>query len=103
MKPISIQLYSVRELCKQDFFGTLKKIADIGYKGVEFHSLWDKTPVEVRKALDDLGLVASSTHGEFPTPNNLDKLVETANTLGYKHYVIPWLPATRFATPDDIK
>jgi sugar phosphate isomerase/epimerase len=65
--------------------------------------LWDKTPAEVRKVLDDLGLVASSAHGEFPTPGNLDKIVDAANTLGYKYYVIPWLPPERFATLDDVK
>ena len=103
MKPLSIQLYTVRELCQKDFFGTLKQIADIGYKGVEFHKLWDKPAAEVKKVLDDLGLVASSTHGDFPTPANFDAIVDTANTLGYKYYVIPWLPDKRFTTVEDVK
>ena len=34
--PISVQLYSVRDLVKNDFPGMLKKIADMGYVGVEF-------------------------------------------------------------------
>ena len=33
--PLGIQLYSVRENLATDFEGTLKKIAEIGYAGVE--------------------------------------------------------------------
>ena len=35
-KPIALQLYSVRFDMAEDFYGTLKKVADMGYDGVEF-------------------------------------------------------------------
>ena len=54
MKPISVQLYSVRQLAAEDFFGTLKKVADIGYKGVELASLHDHKASEVKKVISDL-------------------------------------------------
>ena len=34
-KPISVQLYSLREESKTDFPGVLKFVAQAGYKGVE--------------------------------------------------------------------
>ena len=47
--PIAIQLYSVRDALKENFKGTMKKIADLGYDGVEF--AWEfggMEPEEVR-------------------------------------------------------
>ena len=34
-KPIALQLYSVREALAQDWLGTLARVAEIGYVGVE--------------------------------------------------------------------
>ena len=31
-----LQLYTVRDYMEEDFFGTIKKAAEIGFKGVEF-------------------------------------------------------------------
>lgn len=83
MKPISIQLYSVREAAAEDFPGVLQKMADIGYKGVETAGLHDYAPAEVRRMLDDLGLVCSSAHGPVPSKDNIQELVDTAGALGY--------------------
>ena len=35
MKPVSLQLYSLREQAKGDFVGVLKAVAEMGYVGVE--------------------------------------------------------------------
>ena len=90
MKPISVQLYTVRELAKTDFIGVLKEIASIGYKGVEPAGLHGQKPEEIRKVLDDLGIVCSSAHGKLATKDNLAEVVETAQALGYKHIVSGW-------------
>jgi sugar phosphate isomerase/epimerase len=83
MAPLSIQLYTVREMAAKDFVGVLKQIAAIGFKGVEFAGLHGMTPKDVRKVIDDLGMVASSAHCEFPTKDNLCQVVDTAQALGY--------------------
>ncbi|MBS3733808.1 MAG: sugar phosphate isomerase/epimerase [Phycisphaerae bacterium] len=83
MKPISIQLYSVREQTQHDLPGVLSRIAEIGYKGVEPAGLQGRSPKGFRALLDDLGLVASSTHGPLPTAENVNEIVETAQALGY--------------------
>ena len=89
-KPISLQLYSLRETAKDDLPGVLKQLADIGYKGVEFAGLHGHAPGEVRKVLDDLGLVASSTHGPLATPDNVNEVVDTAKALGYDMVISGW-------------
>jgi sugar phosphate isomerase/epimerase len=95
--PISIQLYSVREEAKNDFIGVLKKIAAMGYVGVEPAGLHGIAPKEIRKVLDDLGMVVSSIHGPLPTPENVNEIVDLAGTLGYTLHVAGYGP-DQFAT-----
>jgi len=102
MKPISLQLYSVRELTEKDFFAALKQVAEIGYKGVEFASLHDAKPAELRKVLDDLGLVASSAHTPLPTRESINEVVEVARTLGYDMVVSGKRPED-FKTVDAVR
>jgi sugar phosphate isomerase/epimerase len=92
MKPIAIQLYSVRELCAADFPGTLKKIADIGYSGVELAGLNGLTPQEVRKLCDDLGMQVVSGHGGLPTADTVDQCVADSQVLGAKRLVTGFGP-----------
>ena len=47
--PISVQLYSIREYCEKDFIGSLKRIADIGFKAVEPAGFWNIRPSELKK------------------------------------------------------
>ncbi len=96
MKPLAIQLYSVRDIAKDDFPGTLAKIAEFGYAGVEFAGLHGHAPAEVRKVIDDLGLKACSTHQKLVDPADVPEAVDLAGALGYDHIVIPHIPADRF-------
>ncbi len=60
---IALQLYSIRGYIKS--VGLAKALADvsaIGYKGVEFAGYYGFKPEELKKMLDDNGLVACGTH-----------------------------------------
>ena len=59
---IGYQIYSAREDAEKDLFGTLKKIAEMGYDGVEFAGFYHYTVDEIKKALEESGLVAISAH-----------------------------------------
>ena len=102
MTPISIQLYTLRDAAAKDLVGVLKKVAAIGYKAVEFAGLYDHKPKEVRKVLDDLGLVASSAHVGVPTAESKGEIVDTAKALGYS-LVITSRGPDDFKTLDGIK
>jgi sugar phosphate isomerase/epimerase len=99
--PISIQLYTVRELAAKDPVGTITQIAAAGYVGVEPAGLYGMTPKEFRALLDQVGLVASSIHGALPTVENLEEIVETARTIGYKYHISGFGPP-EFATVETI-
>lgn len=88
---VGVQLYSVRELCKQDLVGTLKAIKEIGYAGVEFAGYYGKSAKELRQILDDLGLVACGTHTGLATiaPDQLAATIEFNQELGNKYLMVP--------------
>lgn len=106
MKPISIQLYTVRPdvypEAKDHFPGVLRTIAEIGYKGVEFAGLFGHDPKEIRGILDDLGMKTSSSHAGVPTPENVQQIVDTESALGNTR-VIGGFGPDRFKTVDDCK
>jgi sugar phosphate isomerase/epimerase len=64
---IGLQLYSVRDRLPGDFEGTIRKIAQIGYAGVETAGFPGTTPLKAANLFKNLGLIVSSTHN-FPPP-----------------------------------
>ena len=87
LKPISVQLYSLREEAKEDFVGVLKKVADIGYKGVEPAGFWGLEPTEFKKIVEDLGMEIYSAHSPWARPESLEESMEIANMLDLKTMV----------------
>ena len=53
IKKVGLQLYTVRDVMKTDFEGTIGKVAATGYKEVEFAGYFDHSPKDVRR--DDFG------------------------------------------------
>ncbi|MCX6992588.1 MAG: sugar phosphate isomerase/epimerase [Kiritimatiellaeota bacterium] len=99
---LALQLYSVRDLAEKDLPGTLKAVAEIGYKGVEFAGLYGRPAAEVRKMLDEQGLVACSAHCDVFNPAAVDQVMADARTLGYKH-LVSGFGRDQFASDDAVK
>ena len=87
MDKIYIQTYSVIRDYMQDFRGTMKRIAEVGYDGVEFAAGYGGlTPAELKTFLDDIGLKAISTHV------GLDKALENIEfmtAVGAQYLICP--------------
>lgn len=81
---IALQLYSIRKYIQQKGLAkALEDVAEIGYEGVEFAGYYGHSAAELRKMLDDNGLVACGTHvhrNAF-SPENYEKTCEFE--LGY--------------------
>jgi sugar phosphate isomerase/epimerase len=90
VKPISLQLYSVREQLKEDFVGTLEKVAKFGYVAVEGGRPSDRSPEEFKRVLDDLGLAVSSAHYGLATRENVGEVVDFAGLFGINVIVSGW-------------
>ena len=97
MKPIGVQLYSLRELAAKDFAAVLKKVADIGYKYVEPAGFWDMRPSELKKMVEDLGMGMVSSHSPWVRGKaNTGECMEIASILGLDRIVCGY-------GPDDFK
>lgn len=85
--PLALQLYSLREDAAKDFPGVLKKVADMGYRGVEYAGLHDMPADEVARIVADLGLEAVSAHTSTASAENVGQIVEQAKALGIEYVV----------------
>ncbi len=102
MKPISLQLYTLREDSQKDFRKVLEQVAEIGFKGVEPAGLYGMTPREFRTQVNGLGMVVSSSHGPWASPDNLQEVIDTAGELGTE-LVSSGFGADAFSSLDAIK
>jgi sugar phosphate isomerase/epimerase len=116
LNKIGLQLFSIPKLLEKDFAGTMKMIADIGYKEVELFGpypfstdeakeRWKKivpsvgfsgsgffglSIKEVKKILGDNGLSSPSMHTDLSSlQNNMEQLAEGAHELGAMYVILP--------------
>jgi sugar phosphate isomerase/epimerase len=99
--PYGIQLYTVRSLLERDFDGTLARLAEIGYREVEFAGYYNRTPAQVREVLQRTGLRAPSAHVPLPaTDADWQRALDAARIIGHEWVVVPWLdPSQRGELP----
>jgi sugar phosphate isomerase/epimerase len=98
---VGLQLYTVRDLMKSDFDGTIAKVASIGYKEVEFAGYFGRTGEQVRAACEKNGLTPVSTHVQYDElDDKFPAVVETSKTIGLKYIVCPWIPEDLRKSPD---
>jgi sugar phosphate isomerase/epimerase len=93
---VGLQLYTVRDLMKKDFEGTIAKVAQIGYKEVEFAGYFGKSPQDVRKILDTNKLVSPSEHVPYDTvEKKWPETLEAAHAIGQTFVVCPWIEVSQ--------
>jgi sugar phosphate isomerase/epimerase len=124
-KQVGIQLFTIPAMVANDFKGTLTKLANIGYKEIEFFGPYEFSAKEtidgwnrfagsmgitknafygykvndVKSLLKDLGLTTPSVHLDLLTMRtNMAPAMEALSTLGTKYVVIPAI-----SNPEDRK
>lgn len=97
--PPGIELYTVRDELTKDLVGTVRAVAKMGYKIVEFYSPYSSwTPEQakdVRKLMDDLGITCHSTHNAAPSfrPDGLQNAIDLNRILGSRYIIMASPPA----------
>ena len=105
-KPIGIQLWSVRDALREDFEGTIEKIARIGFNyvegfGYENGAWFGKNAKGMKEILKDWNLKMPSAHCTFVGSKHFDtktntvsddwkKIVEDAAKVGQRYLISPW-------------
>ena len=99
---IGLQLYTVRREMQRDFDATLARVAEIGYKEVEFVGYFGRTPQQAKAVLDRVGLIAPAAHQPFEAlEGEWARTLEAAHTIGHQYVLAAWIPEERRRTLDD--
>ncbi len=102
LKKVGLQLYSVRDLMKADLPGTLRKVAQIGYKEVEFAGYFGRSPAQIRALLKQNGLTSPSSHiGLDILEKDSISAFADAKAIGHQWVTMPYIPEERRKTVDD--
>ncbi len=91
---IGAQLYTLRDYMKtpKDIAKTLRELRKIGYEAVQVSGIGPIAPRDLRKILDDEGLVACATHtGYDALVKETGRVIEEHKILGASHVACPGL------------
>jgi sugar phosphate isomerase/epimerase len=102
---IGIQLYTVRKFIEKDFEGTMKKIADTGYVGVETYFLPESITLQrAAKTFHDVGLKIFAMHSELPIDANREPALKMADAYKCDRLIYAgWPQGDRYKDEEAIK
>ncbi|MFA5865659.1 MAG: sugar phosphate isomerase/epimerase [Phycisphaerae bacterium] len=93
---IGINLYTLQPLLKTpvEIACTLKAVREIGYPAVQVSGIGPIEPVELKKIVDDLGLVICATHtGYDDLTKNLNQIIDKHKLWNCSQIAVPSIPA----------
>ena len=103
-KPIALQLYTVRDLLKDDFEGVVRRVAQIGYEGVETAGFPESvTPRQAASLFADLNLTVTSAHSPLPLGEDKNQVLDSMGELGCRRLVSGYLPPEEYDGLDKMK
>jgi len=101
---IALQLYTVRRLMADDLPGTLRAVAEAGYRSVELAGLPSTESAELAHLLGDTGLRAVvAHHGIDELRHDTGAVADRLAALGCPRVIVPWLPEEERRTADDVR
>ncbi|HEY0741774.1 MAG TPA: sugar phosphate isomerase/epimerase [Chryseosolibacter sp.] len=105
MAKIGLQLYTVREQIAKDIKGTLQRVAEFGFHGVET-GFWPEgvTIEDAGKLIKEAGLNVFSAHCEIPVGENKSTFLRIADAFECKRMVWHgWPEDQRYKTAEGVK
>ncbi len=101
---VALELYTVRDETGRDFAGTLRRVAEIGYSGVEFAGYGGLSAQEMAALLAETGLLVAGTHLGLDAleGQQLDTSMRYCQDIHCSCIVLPSL-ANEWRTPEGIR
>lgn len=101
---VGVQLYTVRSEMQKDVAATIARIAQIGYKEVEFAGYFQLPPERVRALLDQNGLTSPSVHVAIEIlERDFATFAANAKVIGHKWLIVPSLNTRQMTTAESWK
>lgn len=94
-----VQMYSVRDVAREDLHAALKKVSELGYRYVEFAGFFEHSAEEVKSWLDECGLLCSGTHTgiDLIRPDKIDETIAYHKAIGCRDLIVP---SAHWSTPE---
>lgn len=90
--PVALQLYTVRDEAAKDFAGTVRKVAQMGYAGVEFAGTGGLSAAAMGELLAETGLAVAGAHIGLPQfEQDLDGTLGYYKQIGAQYVGVPAL------------
>ncbi len=99
----AIQLYNFRDTTKDDFEGVVRKVAAMGYDGVETAGFGNSTAAAAKKLFDELHLEVAGAHAPMPLGDAKKEVIENALLFGCKYLVVPHIGRDDVKDMDAVK
>jgi sugar phosphate isomerase/epimerase len=101
--PIALQLYTVRGLLAADFNGVVRKVAEMGYAGIETAGFPGTSPQAAAVLFTSLGLKVVAVHAPLPTGEHKDEVLGTCAALECKQLIHAGTDRNVLKTVDQVK
>lgn len=98
--PLSVQLYSVREALSADLPGTLRRVADLGYRNVELFGFLELAD-QYSELLPAMGLAAPSAHARL-LAQDVTAIFTAAEKIGVTTVIDPSIDRELWTTRHSI-
>ena len=96
LEKFGIQLYTLRDVIPADPKGTIKQLADFGFKQIEGYEgkqgiFWNMPHTDFKKYIDDLGIQMVSSHCNIH--ENFEEKAAQAAEAGLEYLICPYIGA----------
>lgn len=85
---VALQLYNLRDLTPKDYEGVIRKVAAMGYDGVECAGFNGTTVPAAAKLFKELGLTVVGVHQPFPVGARKNEILDINATFGCKYMIV---------------
>ena len=96
-RKIGLQLWSIKQDLEKDFKAGLKRVAQLGYDGVEFAGYYGIEAPKMKELLQEYGLeVAGVHHNVDELDQNLEAIMAYNRVLENRDIVCAWAPTESY-------
>ncbi|MFF2597332.1 sugar phosphate isomerase/epimerase family protein [Priestia megaterium] len=105
MVKTALQLYSLKEEAEKDFLGTVEKVAEMGYEGIEFAGFYNVSAIDLKKTMDKKHIKAAGSHTMFHLlqGEEINNVFRYNELLNNKYIICPSIPEELRRGEDDYK
>ncbi len=102
--PIALELYSTRDLYRENFEACLERTKEMGYEGVECFGAPTLPASRVAQALKTSGLALAGWHTpiDILEGDALSSTVDYFRAIGNTRAIVPWVATENFSTRESV-